>query len=195
METLWNQHWHHLSGEEILRVLECESRKGLDAVEIQQRQERFGKNVLTPARGRNPLLQFLSQFHNPLIYILLAATILAGVLKDVVDAGVIFGAVLVNAIVGYLQEAKAERAISALARTMTTEATVPAAELVPGDIVLLQSGDRVPANLRLLQSRELQIAEAALTGERIRSRRTPGNNSWRIRWLRTGTTWLTHPRW
>ena len=97
-------------------------------------------------------------------------------LKDPTDAFVIFGVVLVNALIGYIQEARAEQAITALAKTMTTEATVirsgqvrrlPAAELVPGDLVQLQAGARVPADLRLTASRDLQVAEAALTGESI----------------------------
>lgn len=104
----------------------------------------------------------------------MAAALITALFKEVVDASVIFGVVLINAIVGYIQEAKAEKALEALARTMTTTATIiragqkrkiNAAELVPGDIVLLQAGDKVPADLRLAQSRDLQVDESALTGE------------------------------
>ncbi len=114
------------------------------------------------------------QLHNPLIYILLAATTIKLVLGDLVDAAVILGVVVFNAWIGYLQEAKAERAIEALARSLVTESTViragvtrrvPSSELVPGDLVVLASGDKVPADLRLVATRDLQIAEAALTGE------------------------------
>jgi Ca2+-transporting ATPase len=121
-------------------------------------------------------MRFLLQFHNPLIYILLVATVITAVIKDIVDATIIFAAVLVNAIIGYIQESRAERAIEALARVMTTEATViragktqriPAEELTLGDLVLLKAGDKVPADLRLIRSRDLQIAEAALTGESV----------------------------
>ena len=101
---------------------------------------------------------------------------ITGALGEWVDASVIFGVVFINAVIGYLQEAKAEKAIDALAKMVVTEATVrrggeklriPSAQLVPGDVVLLQSGDRVPADLRLLHQRNLQIEEAALTGESV----------------------------
>ncbi len=174
MQTLLNKQWHHLPNDEIVTLLESHQQNGLDLFAIKHRQEHFGPNVLTPKRGKSPLIRFLLQFHNPLIYILLAASLVTLLLKDAVDAAIIFGVVLVNAIVGYIQEAKAERAIEALAQTMTTEATalragqavrLSAAELVPGDVVLLQTGNKVPADLRLLRTRDLQVAEAALTGE------------------------------
>ncbi|MEZ4726694.1 MAG: cation-transporting P-type ATPase [Caldilineaceae bacterium] len=147
MQTLLNQQWHHLSTDEVTKLLDSDPQSGLDLFEIKHRQERFGANVLTPKRGKSPLLRFLLQFHNPLIYILLVASLVTLILKDAVDAAIIFGVVLVNAIVGYIQEAKAERAIEALAQTMITEANtlragktvrISAAELVPGDIVLLR---------------------------------------------------------
>ncbi len=174
MQTLLNKQWHHLPTHEVTDLLESDQHSGLDLFEIKHRQERFGANVLTPKRGKSPLLRFLLQFHNPLIYILLAASLVTLILKDAVDAAIIFAVVLVNGIVGYIQEAKAERAIEALAQTMITEANalragktvrISAAELVPGDIVLLQAGNKVPADMRLLRARDLQVAEAALTGE------------------------------
>ena len=174
MQTILGKHWHHLPREEIIGLLGSDIQRGLDIFEVKHRRQHFGPNVLTPKKGRGPVIRFLLQFHNPLIYILLAATAITAVLKDVIDAAVIFGAVLVNAIVGYLQESKAEGAIEALAQSMTTEATVTragkteritASELVPGDIVALKAGDKVPADLRLVSSRDIQIAEAVLTGE------------------------------
>ena len=176
MQISLGKHWCHLPAREVLDLLETHPQKGLDVFEARRRQERFGLNVITPSRGKSPLVRFLLQFHNPLIYILLAASAITAVLKDPVDAAVIFGVVLINAIIGYIQESKAEQAIAALARTMVTEATViragktqrlSAAELMPGDLVLLQAGDKVPADLRLLRSRDLQVAEAALTGESV----------------------------
>ncbi|MFQ5756922.1 MAG: cation-transporting P-type ATPase, partial [Acidiferrobacterales bacterium] len=161
---------------EVLELLETQPDTGLDTFEIGHRQERFGPNVLTQKKEQGPLMQFLLQIHQPLVYILLAATLITALLQEWVDSAVIFGVVLVNAVIGFLQEAKALEAIEALARTMTSEATVlragekkrvPASELVPGDIVLLQSGDKVPADLRLIRTRELQIDESALTGESI----------------------------
>jgi cation-transporting ATPase F len=176
MQTLLGKHWHHLPIEEVIELLETDPEAGLDIFEVKHRQERFGPNTLTPQRRKSPLVRFLLQFHNPLIYILLVATVITAVIKDIVDATIIFAAVLVNAIIGYIQESRAERAIEALARVMTTEATViragkmqriPADELTLGDLVLLKAGDKVPADLRLIRSRDLQIAEAALTGESV----------------------------
>ena len=176
MDTLLGKHWHHLPAEEVLDLLDTDLQQGLDLFEIKHRQERFGLNVLTPKKGKSPFQRFLLQFNNPLIYILLVASLVTAILKDPLDAAVIFGVVLINAVIGYLQEARAEQAIAALAQTMTTEATVmrggkvlrlTAAELVPGDIVQLQAGSRVPADLRLVTSRDLQVTEAALTGESV----------------------------
>ena len=152
MQTLMGHHWHHLPADEALVLLESDATKGLDTFEVRHRRERFGANVLTPRKGASPFVRFLRQFNNPLILIV----------------------VFINAIIGYIQEARAEQAIEALAQTITTEATVirggktlrlDAAELVPGDLVLLQSGNKAPADLRLIRSRDLQVAEAALTGE------------------------------
>jgi len=171
MNSLLGKHWHHLPSDEVLDLLDTDLQQGLDFFEIKHRQERFGFNVLTPKKGKSSLVRFLLQFNNPLVLILLVASLVTAVLKDPVDAVVIFGVVLINAIIGYIQESRAEQAIAALAKTMTTEATVirnekvvhlPAAELVPGDIVQLQAGTRVPADLRLVTSRDLQITEAAL---------------------------------
>jgi len=176
MNTLLGKHWHHLPKEEVLALLGSDLQKGLDVFEIKHRQERMGFNMLTPKKGKSPLLRFLLQFNNPLVIILMVASLVTAVLKDPTDAVVIFGVVLVNAIIGYIQESQAEQAIAALAKTMTTEAVVirsgkvvrlPAADLVPGDIVQLQAGSRVPADLRLVASRDLQVTEAALTGESL----------------------------
>jgi Ca2+-transporting ATPase len=176
METLLSRHWHHLHKDEVVTLLESEANRGLDRFAVTRRQAHFGPNRLTQKKGKSPLQLFLLQFHQPLIYILLAATLVTFVLREWVDSGVIFGVVLVNALIGYIQEIKALKAIEALARAMEGEATVirsgdkqtvAATELVPGDIVLLQSGDKVPADLRLLKSRELQIDESALTGESV----------------------------
>ncbi len=174
MQTLLGKHWHHLPAQEVLELLESHPQQGLDIFEVKHRRERFGPNVLTPQKGTSPLVRFLLQFNNPLIYILLASSVITAVLKDAVDAVVIFAVVFINAFIGYLQESRAEQAMQALSKTMTTEATVlragktvrlDATELVPGDVVMLQSGNKVPADLRLIRSRDLQVAEAALTGE------------------------------
>src|SRR5690606_29663637 len=128
-----------------------------------------------PAR-RSALVRFLMQFHNVLIYVLLAAGVITALLGHWVDSGVIFGVVVINAFVGFIQEGKAEQAMDAIRHMLSPRAAVlrdglvreiPAEELVPGDVVQLAAGDKVPADLRLLRVRELNIDEAALTGESV----------------------------
>jgi hypothetical protein len=162
-------------------LLDTDPEQGLDPFTLADRQEHFGPNLFSAKRGRGPLVRFLLQFHQPLIYTLLAAAIVTGVFKELVDALVILAVVVVNAVVGFLQESKAMGVIAALARGLPNEATVlrsgrrlrvSAAELVPGDIVSLQSSDKVPADLRLLKVRDLRIDESALTGESVPSDKT-----------------------
>ncbi|MFA7241329.1 MAG: cation-transporting P-type ATPase [Sulfuricellaceae bacterium] len=166
--------WHARTVEEAASRLKTDIVHGLVSAKVARRRERFGANLLSPKRGKPAWLRFLLQFHQPLIYILIASSTVTASLREWVDAGVIFGVVLVNAAIGYIQEAKAENAIAALARMAATSATVirdgvksvlPAVELVPGDIVLLTPGDKTPADLRLIRARELMIDEATLTGE------------------------------
>jgi magnesium-transporting ATPase (P-type) len=151
---------------------------GLTADEAAERLLRYGPNSLPAAGRRSPLLRFLSQFDNALIWFLLASTAAAALLDHLVDAGVIAAVVLVNAVVGFLQEGKAENALSAIRDMITPRASVlrdgsrislPAADLVPGDVVLIEPGDRVPADLRLIKARSLLIDEAVLTGESVAS--------------------------
>ena len=174
MNTLLEKHWHHLPQPEVLDLLDTDAAKGLDRFEVEERQKDFGPNLLTERKGKGPLLRFLLQFHQALVYLLLGAVVIKVFLGAWVDASVIFGVVLLNAIIGFIQEGKALSALAALSRALITTSTVlragekqqvDASELVPGDIVLLASGDKVPADLRLLQSRNLQIDESALTGE------------------------------
>ncbi len=176
METILSRHWHHLPESEVLELVETNLDRGLDLFAVENRQERFGPNAITQRQGQGPLVRFLLEFHQPLIYILLVAALITALLHEWVDSGVILGVVLVNAIIGFVQESKALKAIDALARAMTSEATVLRAgekkrisstELVPGDVVFLQSGDKVPADLRLLVCRELQADESTLTGESV----------------------------
>jgi magnesium-transporting ATPase (P-type) len=176
MDNIREKHWHHHPLNELDQLLETSSDKGLDDLAVQERQMLYGTNRLTPAKSTSPILMFLLQFHQPLVYILLAAAIITFLLGEWVDSGVIFGVILINAIVGFVQEIKALKAVEALAKSMQGNATVirgghksvvPASELVIGDQVLLQSGDKVPADLRLIRCRELQIDESALTGESV----------------------------
>ncbi|BAN34384.1 P-type HAD superfamily ATPase [Sulfuricella denitrificans skB26] len=174
--SLLEKHWHHLSSNEVAELLDSDLVHGLNDDEVRRRRESFGANLLTPKAGKSAWLRFLLQFHQPLIYILLAAASITAFLQEWVDSGVIFGVVLINAVIGFIQESRAEDAIAALAR-MAASATIalrdgikqplPAAELVPGDIVLLAPGDKVPADLRLFHARELMTDESALTGESL----------------------------
>ncbi len=176
MESILEKHWHHLPVEEVVELLESDTQQGLDKFEVGHRKEQFGPNTLVRRDGQSPLLLFLSQFNQPLIYILLVAVGVTAILQEWVDSGVILGVVLVNATIGFLQESKAEGAIAALRQTINGEATVvrsgnkevvPSSELVPGDVIHLISGDKVPADLRLISTTELRIDESALTGESL----------------------------
>ena len=176
MKTGQGQRWHHLTSEETLDLLGSDLQSGLTRSDVEARLQEYGLNALSRRKGKGPLLRFLEQFHQALVYILLAAVIIKLALGAYVDAGVIFGVVLLNSVIGFAQESKALSALEALARALKTEASVlrsgeihriDATELVPGDIVMLASGDKVPADLRLLKLRNLQIDESALTGESL----------------------------
>src|SRR5687768_3021306 len=143
--------WHQLHARDVSRLLGVDLDTGLSAAEAARRLKKFGPNRITPQRGTPSWLKFLQQFNQPLVYILLLASLVTALLGEWVDSSVIFGVILINAIVGFLQEAKAEKAIEALAGMIATDATVRrdgrqrrvhSDELVPGDVVLLQSGDR-----------------------------------------------------
>jgi magnesium-transporting ATPase (P-type) len=152
------------------------SKAGLSSAEAEARFKRYGPNQLTLRRGRSPLQRLLQQFHNLLIYLLLGAAGITALLQHWVDMGVIVGVVVVNALISFIQEGKAEQALAAIRRLLSLKAVVwrdqrqvliPAEQLVPGDVVMLQSGDRVPADMRLFQVKNLRIEEASLTGESL----------------------------
>ncbi len=168
--------WHSVSLNEVVGSLQTDLISGLDPDNAARRLTEFGPNRLTPTKTQGPLLRFLLQFYQPLVMILLAATVVTLSVGEYIDAGVIFTVILANAIIGFAQESKALKAIDALTRSMTSSALVvrggerkriAAEDLVAGDIVFLQSGDKVPADLRLFECRELRIAESALTGESL----------------------------
>ncbi|WP_018692631.1 cation-transporting P-type ATPase [Algicola sagamiensis] len=168
--------WHCKRKEEVIAHLDSDIEKGLSDNEVQHRQIQYGLNELTKHDSDGPLKRFALQFHQPLVYILLSAVVVTLLLNEWVDSAVIFGVVLLNAIIGFVQESKAIRAINALSNTMQSSSTVlrhgkkcsiPAEQLVPGDIVLLQAGDKVTADMRLYSVRDLQIDESALTGESV----------------------------
>lgn len=167
---------HAQSPQQALDAAAVDRRNGLSGDEAARRLASHGANALPPPPRRGPLLRFLLQFHNVLIYALLVAGAITLALGHLVDAAVIFGVVVINAVIGFLQEGKAERALDAIRGMLSPRAQVlregqrrelAAEALVPGDIVFLAAGDRVPADLRLVEVRSLRIEEAALTGESL----------------------------
>jgi cation-transporting P-type ATPase F len=168
--------WHGLAVDHVVGHLETDPESGLSAEEAAARLARHGPNALAVASGRPAWLRLALQFHQPLIYILIASGVVTAFLADWVDAGVILGVVLVNAAVGFIQEGRAEQALAALARSVASQVTVTrggcrqrldAAHLVPGDLVWLAAGDKVPADLRLVTGHCLAASEAPLTGESV----------------------------
>lgn len=166
---------HALSVEHVLAQQHSQETGLVDADAVQRLQQ-FGSNRLTEQRRHGPFMRFARQFHNTLVYVMLASAAITATLGHWVDTSVILGVVAINAIVGFIQEGKAENALAAIRHMLSVKSSVlrdghlrvlPAEELVPGDIVLLQSGDRVPADLRLLHTKNLRIEEAALTGESV----------------------------
>ncbi|MGI6244274.1 MAG: HAD-IC family P-type ATPase [Pseudochelatococcus sp.] len=167
--------WHALPVEAVRRRLQA-GEDGLDQAQVRERLAAHGPNRLPEPPRRNPIMRFLAQFDNVLIYVLLAGAAAACVLGHLVDAAVILAVVTVNAIVGFVQEGKAEAALGAIRDMISpranviregARASIPAGDIVPGDVVLLEAGDRVPADLRLTRARSLLIDEAILTGESV----------------------------
>lgn len=165
--------WHNLDVQEVMHFLATTS-EGLNLQEVQRRQEVYGLNKLHKAHQRSVWKMFFSQFNNVLIYLLLAATIIAALLQHWVDASVICGVIILDTLIGFIQERKSEQALQAIKKMLAHRTTVirngqrmtiRTKYLVPGDIVLLQSGDKVPADLRLFNVKALQIQESMLTGE------------------------------
>ena len=167
--------WSAISFETALERLQS-SGAGLSEAEAKQRLAQYGPNRLPAGRRRGALVRFALQFHNVLIYVLIAAAVVTAFLGHWVDTAVIVAVVVINAIIGFIQEGKAERAMEAVRGMLSFHATVirdghrhvvDAETLVPGDIVFVQSGDKAPADLRLIRVKSLQIQEAALTGESL----------------------------
>jgi magnesium-transporting ATPase (P-type) len=167
--------WHALDGSVALEALQA-TESGLSSAEVQRRLAEHGPNQLAAAERPGWLRRLLGLFNNLLIYVLLAAALVTLWLRDYLDAAVILGVVLINAVIGFIQEGKAERALEAVHAMLSSRATVlrdggrheiDAGDLVPGDVVLIESGSRVPADLRLLRVKNLRIDESALTGESV----------------------------
>ena len=166
--------WHNLEIEEVKKLLRTNIEMGLVEKEVAIRQREFGKNKLPEEKPLSSLRIFLEQFRSPLIYILVIAGIITLILREYTDSIVIFGAVILNTIVGYFQENKACKALRELKKVVKIEAEViregitrmiDLEDLVPGDIVILTPGNKVPADGRLIESHNLKINEDPLTGE------------------------------
>src|SRR5262245_36571406 len=168
--------WHAISADEVVKRLAADGERGLDAAEASTRLRKYGPNRLPEGKKRGPLARFLAQFNNILVYVLLGAGFTKLMLSLWVDAGIIFAVVVLNALLGFIQEGKAEKALDSIRNMLSAEARtvrdgqtrmIAAEQLVPGDIVLLESGDKIPADLRLLDAKNLRTEEAALTGESV----------------------------
>jgi magnesium-transporting ATPase (P-type) len=166
---------HALSIDDIAVAFSAD-RRGLSAEESAARLQRYGPNRLPEAKRRSPLLRFLAHFHNVLIYVLLASAVITGALGHVADTAVILAVVIANAIIGFIQEGRAEHAMGAIRQMLSPRTTVlrdgrragiESADVVPGDVVLLEAGDKVPADLRLMEAAGLRVEEAVLTGESV----------------------------
>ncbi|WP_062521017.1 cation-translocating P-type ATPase [Demequina silvatica] len=166
---------HASSPTSVLAALDA-SRTGLSAADAAARLERHGRNELPPPPRKPAILRFLAHFNDVLIYILLGAAVLKALMGDWVDFSVVLGVAVINAVIGFVQEGQAERALDGIRTMLSTEAhvlrdgewrAVPAETVVPGDVVRVRAGDRVPADVRLLDCANLQVDEAALTGESV----------------------------
>jgi len=174
--------WHNLEREEVVKILRTNIKKGLSEKEVEFHQKEFGKNLLPEKKSLSQLRLFLEQLRSPLIYILIIAGIVTLVLKEFTDAIVIFGAVFLNTIIGFIQENKSSQTLRELKKVVKHTAEVlrrgnlkiiDSTELVPGDIIILNPGDKVPADGRILDSHNLKINEMALTGEWLAAKKSP----------------------
>lgn len=166
--------------EKVVHALESSVDKGLTAEGVTRSRARYGLNALPREKEISPIRVLLAQINNPIIYILLVAAVLTAFLADLADSIVIFAVVVINTLIGYYQETKAEAAMRALkdltsptARVLrhATQMTLPSSELVCGDIVLLESGTKIPADIRLIEAQDLLVDESMLTGESLHVRK------------------------
>ena len=173
---LASEFWHALPADQVIARLRTDPVEGLDTDEASSRLARVGPNRLPEGKQRGPLMRFLAQLNNILVYVLLGAGFVKLMVGLWLDASVILGVVIINALLGFLQEGKAEKALDSIRNMLSAEARairgretrlIPAEDLVPGDVVLLESGDRIPADLRLVDAKNLRTEEAALTGESV----------------------------
>jgi len=170
-----NNRWHDRSVDATLKILDVDV-EGLSTFEVKKRQSQYGMNALEISKGRSTLVRFLMHFHHVLIYFLLFSAAITLFLDHLVDTAVIIAVAVANAVIGFIQEGKAEKAMESIRQMLTPHANVIrdgqrlnvlSYEVVPGDIVLLEAGDKVPADIRLIQARNISVEEAILTGESV----------------------------
>jgi len=168
--------WHSLQAEEVLKQLDTSLQTGLSDEEVLRRREKYGLNELAEAPGRTFLQMVIDQLNNFVIILLIAASIISALLGEWVDASAIIAIVVLNAVLGVVQESRAEQALAALKKLAAPEShvlrnghrvSVPANELVPGDVIFLEAGNFIPADARLVEAVNLRVDEAALTGESV----------------------------
>ncbi|WNF35027.1 cation-transporting P-type ATPase [Bacillaceae bacterium IKA-2] len=166
--------WFHLDGEEVVGELNTDVKKGLSENEAVLRQKKWGKNELPEAEKESSLIKFLRHFQDVLIYVLLVAAVVTAVLGHYIDTVVILFVAIINASIGYIQENKAERALEGIREMLSLQANVirdgartdiPSADVVPGDMVVLSAGDKIPADIRIINAENLKVEESPLTGE------------------------------
>ena len=174
--------WHNLSAEKIFEILET-NEQGLNEQEIKKRQKKYGLNKLPEKKPVSSFKIFLSQFKSPLIYILLIAAGISFLLKENIDALIILAAVIINTLIGFFQENKAEESLRKLKQMVehhsrvirqNKEHFIKSSELVPGDIIILEAGDIVSADARIIKTHQFQVNEAILTGESLPSFKKEG---------------------
>ena len=175
-ETPKEKSWHLLEREDILRQLESSTDQGLPSAEAERRLQEAGPNELAEPEPVTFWQMVWAQLNNFVIYLLIGASLISALFGDYVEAAVIIAIVVLNTVLGVVQERRAEQALSALQKMAAPEAqvirdghrqTLPAARLVPGDLVLLEAGNFVPADVRLFETTNLRIDESALTGESV----------------------------
>ena len=174
-----SENWHARSHKEVIDELQS-SDKGLEAEEAKKRFEKYGPNQIQKRKKDSSLKLLWRQINNPLIWVLIGSSLVAVLLGKITDGLVVLSVVIINTIIGFIQEYKAGRAIEALSEMVPENATVyrdgrkvsiPVSEIVPGDVVELEAGERIPADMRLMKQKNLSVEEAALTGESVASQK------------------------
>jgi magnesium-transporting ATPase (P-type) len=174
VENIPKRRWHTMSATDVIDELQTDQEAGLNQEEVKARQARYGRNEIPRGKKRSAWIRLITQFNNMLIYVLIAAALVTAVMNHWIDTWVILAVIIINSLIGFIQEGKAERALESIRAMLSLEAvvirhgnkqTVDAGDLVPGDIVLLKSGDKVPADMRLFKLKDLRVEESPLTGE------------------------------